>query len=332
MTKGAVAAAPAGAKRAEFRKRETCLLCESKNLEVIWVSSFGDRTVRQEIESAHYAGDPLAALQDIPFRRMQCQDCGMTFQGDILTEDWLKVLYGEWISSEQIEAVESALARSPLFVAQQNAKHCLRIAQMLGVEATPKRPPRILDFGCGDGSFLRSASLFGFDAVGIDFSDSRQQRNRRAGPVSLYSNLTDVQESLADGSLAGGERFDAITLFQVLEHVAEPLETLQALSNCIRPGGILVVEVPNCKGVGHRPESMEDHGKVDPLEHINHFTPSSLSLMCQRAGFAPVTYGAAFATTRLQEVLKALAGSLIRHSPLGPLRQNTNQYFRKGGR
>lgn len=309
-------------RKAQFRRRERCILCYSQNLVMIWEGSFQDPVLRAEIEKGCYSGDPLSYLENATFQRKRCDECGMTFQSDILTDDWLRVLYGEWISAHQIDSLEASRDFSALETAQQNIKHCLRLKKMLGNAVS--QPPRVLDFGCGDGSFLRAASLLGFEAVGIDFSESRQERNRKLGAVSLYCDFDDLLKNSCTSN-----QFDAATLFQVLEHLAEPLETLKGIASQLSTHGILIVEVPDCRGVGDVPTSADDYQMIDPLEHINHFTPDSLSLMAQQAGFVPISAGVAYVSGRLKDVAKEVVAGLVRRSPLRTLRKSTHQYFRK---
>ncbi len=309
--------------RAVFRRRASCILCRSNRLKTLWASSFKSDSVRAHIERGGYAGNPLAALQDVSFSRVQCQNCTMTFQADILNDEWLKVLYGKWISSEQIARVQASRGSSRIFEGIQNIKHCLRLRKLLDTDA--REFPRLLDFGCGDGNFLKAASLLGFDAFGVDFSESRRSRSRQLGDITLYSNLEDLQQDLPTEKA----RFDAVTLFQVLEHLAEPLKTLQQLSAVLRPGGTLVIEVPNCHAVGDIPKTADDHSKVDPLEHINHFTPRTLTAIAEEVGFRPISPGAGYVSTELRDVIKATVGSVVRHSAFKPWTKQTNQYFRK---
>jgi len=309
---------PSALKQASFRRRARCIACGSRNLKTIWTSSFQDPLVRGKILKTFYDGDPLSVLEGISFGRSRCEDCGTTFQSDILTDEWLKILYGQWVSVAQVDALESSQSQSFFWQAQENVRHCLRLQKMLG-----SKPIRVLDFGCGDGRFLRMASLFGFECAGIDFSESRQERNRRQGAVRLYSNLDELAQSVSDLS------FDAATLFQVLEHVAEPLDVLKDLSRWLKPGGILIVEVPDARGVGDVPVTIEEMNYVDPLEHINQFTPESLTFIGQQAGFETVVPAPAYVSSRRRGVTKEALKRMIRRSPLSQLRRSTNQYFRK---
>jgi 2-polyprenyl-3-methyl-5-hydroxy-6-metoxy-1,4-benzoquinol methylase len=315
------------ARKAVFRRRASCILCQSNRLKTLWTSSFQAESVRAQLERGGYSGNPLAVLQDSTFRRVQCQNCTMAFQLDILSDEWLKVLYGKWISSEQIAKVQAARGSSLFLESIQNIKHGLRLRRLLGAAANES--PRLLDFGCGDGKFLKAANLLGFEAFGVDFSESRRSRSRQLGNITLYSNLEDLQEDLPVAENISEGRFDAVTLFQVLEHLANPIKTLQQLSAVLKPGGILVVEVPDCKGVGDIPTTPDEHSKVDPLEHINHFTPRTLTAMCEEVGFSPIAPGAAYVSAGLPAVIKAAIGSVVRHPIFKPWTKRTSQYFRK---
>ena len=246
----------------------------------------------------------------------------MKFMSDILTDDWLKVLYGKWISVDQVDLLESSIEFSAFYQTQQYIKHCIRSREMLPVP--PGQSLSVLDFGCGDGNFLRTASLLGFEAVGIDFSESRQTRNRSLGAVQLYSNLLELEEQRS-----AGEWFDVITLFQVLEHLAEPLTVLKSLAEWIQPGGLLVLEVPDARGCSDVPTTHEDHNLADPLEHINQFTSDTLSSMAQQAGFTPVVPSVAYVSSQVKDVVKETVLGLVKRSPLRPLKKSTSQYFRK---
>lgn len=246
----------------------------------------------------------------------------MTFHQDVLSDDWLKVLYSQWISETQVAYLEASLGASRIETAKENVKHCLRLRQLL--KTAPNQSPRLLDFGCGDGNFLRAANLFGFQTVGIDFSDSREERSQKLGAIARYSTLKDFQQN---SPLA--RQLDVVTLFQVLEHLVEPLSVLERLASHLKSGGLLIVEVPNCQGIDSSPQDSEAFRNVHPLEHINHFTPSSLALMARFAGFEPIVPGPAWVGSQLKEVVKAWVGSAIAHSPFKSTRKSTNQYFCK---
>ncbi|MFN7843138.1 MAG: class I SAM-dependent methyltransferase, partial [Pirellula sp.] len=198
---------------------------------------------------------------------------------------------------------------------RQLTQHVVRIAAMTqGIRSTER--VRLLDFGCGWGEFLSVAQSFGFEAFGIERAPDRMDHLRRRGIV-VDEDLESVRKK-TQGS------FHAVTLFQVLEHLDNPLDLLKSLYPIMAPGAVLVLEVPNCEGVsGIR--TLQDYYAIHPLEHFNCFTPKTLASIAQRAGFAPAHIDATHVTTSIKQVIKSQAKTLLeRFRP-----RSTNQYFRK---
>jgi SAM-dependent methyltransferase len=192
-----------------------------------------------------------------------------------------------------------------------NTKHVLRLRALLAESEAGARP-RLLDFGCGDGDFLALASLFGFAAFGVDLSSTRAARSLQRGVTLVHS--------LEDFDALGGGPLDAASLFETLEHVDEPLRLLIALRQRMRPGAVLIAEVPDCTGV-HLPSTLEEFHAVQPLEHINAFTPETLAQICRRAGFEPIPKPPAHVTTRVGDLARTEASRFLRL-------RSTAQYFR----
>lgn len=95
----------------------------------------------------------------------------------------------------------------------------------------------ILDVGCGIGNFLEFAVSQGLDAVGSDVSARAVAEARRRG---LRVHLAEeLGVSVPDGS------FDALTMWDVIEHVSEPKEMLASVVPKVRRGGALLFETPD---------------------------------------------------------------------------------------
>lgn len=136
---------------------------------------------------------------------------------------------------------------------------------------------RLLDFGCAAGYFLEVARDEGWKVSGVELSESmaEQARNRTGAPVAT---------SLAQ---LPAEPFDAITLWEVVEHLPRPVETISALVRRLRPGGILMLSTPN---TGHwqarrRPERW---GGFRPPSHLTFLTAADLLRLLKAAGLAQI--------------------------------------------
>jgi 2-polyprenyl-3-methyl-5-hydroxy-6-metoxy-1,4-benzoquinol methylase len=258
-----------------FVSRERCVSCEGQQLERVWAGRFLDPPVRSWLTDYRYAADLDAALADESFERVRCITCAMTFHRIVLAPEGLQQLYGSWITEEQVLAVEKAVrVADPGYDDRKEQRQAItfrQLARHAGSGAV------LVDFGCGDGSFVRAAVAARFDARGIDFSESRQGQSDKNG-ISIVANFDEYER-------AGCPSPAIVTAFEVLEHLDDPLGTLREIASRLRPGGILVLGVPDCSGIVV-PTTADQFSNVQVLEHINHFTPDALTAMLDRAGFS----------------------------------------------
>jgi 2-polyprenyl-3-methyl-5-hydroxy-6-metoxy-1,4-benzoquinol methylase len=136
---------------------------------------------------------------------------------------------------------------------------------------------RLLDFGCGGGSYLARMHRQGWQVTGLDISPEAVRRVREE------LHLPALVGSFPCWELASGS-FDVITMWQVLEHVHDPLEVLREAYRLLTPGGKLVISVPNIDSLPFRLFGSY-WLSLDLPRHLTHFTPSTLHLMLEHAGF-----------------------------------------------
>jgi 2-polyprenyl-3-methyl-5-hydroxy-6-metoxy-1,4-benzoquinol methylase len=138
-------------------------------------------------------------------------------------------------------------------------------------------PGRLLDFGCGGGSYLRRMARLGWRVTGLDVAPDVVQRIRdELGCEALVGTLPHAD--LAPGS------FEVVTMWQALEHVHRPLAVLRAAYELLVPGGQVVVAVPNFESLATGWFGEHWFG-LDLPRHLTHFTPRTLGTMLQTAGF-----------------------------------------------
>jgi len=154
----------------------------------------------------------------------------------------------------------------------------------------PASRRRLLDIGSGPGFFAQRAIERGFATEGID--PSRQAcAHARSLDVPVTEGFYDDEAVKKLGT------FDAITLTNMLEHVADPIALLTRASKSLSSGGLICVTVPNDynqlqetlrRGVGLKP------WWVAPPHHLNYFTFSSLSNLLSRVGFKELARSTSF--------------------------------------
>jgi SAM-dependent methyltransferase len=99
----------------------------------------------------------------------------------------------------------------------------------------------LLDIGCGTGNFLATAQEAGYGVTGIelDRNAARFAKEQLGLQRVLPLTISEFVEQHAEA------RFDVVTFFEVLEHQAAPVEFLQKVEACVRPGGLIALSVPN---------------------------------------------------------------------------------------
>ncbi|MDR1212431.1 MAG: methyltransferase domain-containing protein, partial [Spirochaetaceae bacterium] len=123
----------------------------------------------------------------------------------------------------------------------------LNTIQAMSGPAAFKKKPRLLDIGCAYGAFLAEARDRGFDCLGMDPAEDAVQYVRDS--LGLPAVRGFFPETMPRDA-AGG--FDVITLWYVVEHLAEPRKAFKALVSLLKPGGILAFATPSFSGVTGR--------------------------------------------------------------------------------
>lgn len=279
----------------KMRDRSDCISCGSSNLTALSGGTFD--SIRTFIEADPWGENPLDHIADERWSFVRCDDCGIKFQRFILSPEWNEIRFSRWMDQASIERFEMEHAHHNN--AAEQVQHILRLQKLVGPA------PRLLDFGCGSGNFLKMASAFGFDSVGVDRSAAR----RKIAGLEIANELSEIEGD-----------FDVITMFEVLEHLDDPLDMLKSLTSRLRPNGVFIVEVPDCTGITGI-ASNHDYRSIHPLDHINAFEPASLLGMLRRVGLQPVAKQPAYVTTSPARIAKDIAKAIMK--------QNTTQrYFR----
>jgi len=144
---------------------------------------------------------------------------------------------------------------------------------------------KLVDFGCGDGTFLALAAKH-FDVTGIELSPRFAELARLAlrgtsGKI-LEGPLTEVAERLLPAA-----SFDVVTQLGYIEHEWRPLDALRAAHRILRPGGVLVIKTPNYASWNRYVMGSDWCGYHTPA-HCNYFTPKTLSRILRATNFEPL--------------------------------------------
>jgi 2-polyprenyl-3-methyl-5-hydroxy-6-metoxy-1,4-benzoquinol methylase len=137
---------------------------------------------------------------------------------------------------------------------------------------------RLLDVGCAAGYFLQIAQHDGWDIAGVELSRDMAAQASQMLDISVATTLDDLP--------AG--QFDAITLWEVIEHIPDPLAVMQQLCARLRPGGVLMLSTPNT-GHWQAVRAPERWRSYRPPSHLLYFTATTLEETLHKAGFERIT-------------------------------------------
>lgn len=202
---------------------------------------------------------------------VQCQDCGLCFTNPRPTLHTMSQFYpSAYLPHQPPSARQRDRART---LRWSNWGRPRKERQVLPWHAQG----RLLDFGCGGGVFLERMHRQGWQVTGLDISPEAVHRVRHD------LGLSAVLGTLPHPELKPGA-FDVVTMWHSLEHVHAPVEVLREVHRLLAPGGKLVIAVPNIDSLPFRWFGQSWFG-LDLPRHLIHFTPWTLQLMLERAGF-----------------------------------------------
>jgi SAM-dependent methyltransferase len=207
------------------------------------------------------------------YELVRCGDCGLAFVANPPSEEELERLY-------------SFANGYHLPFRDDDGEIALRFRfaerQLAAVSRHRTPPGRCLDIGASAGFFVKTASDHGWDAEGIELSkDTSALARERYGADVKAARLEDT--NFEPGS------FDVVTLWDVIEHVPDPLDTMRRVSELVKPGGVVGLITPNLDGlfsrrsyrVGRR---LNHWPAVEPPLHLFQFSVQSLTALLDRVG------------------------------------------------
>jgi 2-polyprenyl-3-methyl-5-hydroxy-6-metoxy-1,4-benzoquinol methylase len=225
--------------------------------------------------------------------------------------------YGGRLDWNRTYAPEELARLQPYVNAEAAHQRLTKLLARAGID--PTRSLRLHDIGCSEGFTQYFAQRAGWRPSGNDFSQTRREFGRRN--LNVDFSLGQFSEIALDDL-----PLDVIVLRHVLEHLPDPLGELALMRKRLRPGGALLVEVPNFAAptiafkVFRQRRGLRKGGLgfIGAPEHLWQFTRDTLSRMLERAGFdIRVTTTTATATNHAAPV-RILLEQTMHRSRLGP--------------
>lgn len=227
-----------------------------------------------DTEFLFYARNRNSRAKEI-FNLVKCKICCLTYLNPRPDKDEIGVYYPPWYHSRANDKIPD-IKKTKIWgipwreAMQKKAEPVIRY----------KKAGKILDIGCGDGSLLKFMKDTGWQTYGVEPNEISSRYARDVLGLNVFSGrLEDAGYS--------EESFDVITLFHVLEHIHEPVQTLKRIYRLLKRGGLLFIEVPNFNSFEAKIFKDKWVGISAPL-HLYHFTPGTLKAILKNCGFSPV--------------------------------------------
>jgi|GEM_PF-638788 len=202
---------------------------------------------------------------------VSCRDCGLTFIYPIPKVEEIVSTYSEYLKDYEHD-------KGYLEDRKNGAKRLrtifLREAKLSFHNRQGK--PRLLDVGCGLGFFLKEIEDQ-FEIYGVEISTFQAQFARERLGLNVFCG-TLLQANYPD------DYFDVVTLWEVIEHLPDPIEHIKEINRILKPGGLLALSTPNFSGLTSIVTKEKWH-LYDPKEHLYYFSPKSIKNILQGSGF-----------------------------------------------
>ncbi len=157
---------------------------------------------------------------------------------------------------------------------------------------------RLLDVGCGKGYFVKHCREVGIDAQGVDLSTSAIEfATSKLRVPAMQGTLGNTMDKLG--------KFDVVTFWATIEHVQDPLDTLNDIFKVLHPGGLLFLDT----GVGNDWLDRMLPGHVqwyDPPQHLFVFSEAGMRIALEKTGYNKVNINTNFERSRRRGIIKKI--------------------------
>jgi transcription elongation factor Elf1 len=210
---------------------------------------------------------------DSKYRVQSCDSCGFVFTFPRPTPTELVAYY----SSDYFVASDKGAGYADYYGI---GEHNMRRMWPEYLQIAGKTPNKLLDVGSASGAFLHEALKSGVSVLGLELSCDAAER-----AINVH-NVPTIVGDLWSTEL-GGDTFDAITMWHVLEHTIDPVGVIKRASSLLTENGTIFIELPQWNSLGRIVKGMR-WAQLVPPAHINFWTVSSMKRLLTQNGFKVV--------------------------------------------
>jgi 2-polyprenyl-3-methyl-5-hydroxy-6-metoxy-1,4-benzoquinol methylase len=206
-------------------------------------------------------------LEKFGTKILHCANCSLRYSGQV-PNDTTDIYSDELYLTESLEITHSTREYRKVRFGQERI-------EVLKKHMPPGKSGKLLDIGCGTGWFLEVARDAGFEIHGQEIGKSYANWTAQYVKCPVYS--VPVHEIPDAGT------YDVITLFDLIEHITDPVSFIKQCVKLLAPGGLLFILTPNFDSLAI--SIMREHSSlVLPAEHVVYFTRQSITRLMNQCG------------------------------------------------
>jgi SAM-dependent methyltransferase len=252
-------------------------------------------------------------------RLVECWGCGLRFLDPRPAPRAIEAFYPDSYEEHQPAGVDRLRSWQLLAGADERIRRSLAerlriwLGQYMAYQVIPPRfgDGRVLDVGCANGSFLDTMKLLGWRTHGVELCE-------RAARIAARKGHRVVVGGSAEDLRVPERDFDLVYLWHVLEHTFSPRRALENMFDVLRPGGRLMMAVPNHGSLQARLFGRL-WSKNEPPRHLFHFTRRPLVRYLEETGFEDIQIstrtGATSWATSCRFLVNRLLGTRLGSDP-----------------
>lgn len=199
-----------------------------------------------------------------------CEQCHVLYVNPIFNEEKYIQIYQ---SKQYQEIVQKLGEDSHLYRRNRFGKERMDFIEKFHNQELPKR---FLDIGCSTGFVVEEGQSRGWDACGIELNPSASEFASKRS-LKIFSKPLE--------KLSFENKFSDIGLFDVLEHLVNPSDSLERIYDMLLPKGNIYVYVPNYNSASKEILGVENSHFIWPTHHLTYFTPDTLKSFLETKGF-----------------------------------------------
>jgi 2-polyprenyl-3-methyl-5-hydroxy-6-metoxy-1,4-benzoquinol methylase len=239
-----------------------CPVCQNDKYRVIKDATYPEDLTEDQLRKSYSSSSDKILMDQL----VTCSSCELIYINPQLRDDIIIGGYQDAID--------------PTFITQNNARiktfsNSLDwIIEILGISRAEDFS--VLDVGCAGGAFPMAAHSKGFSVVGIEPSKWLSQKARETYGLDIRTGTLSEQNFEKN-------KFDIISLWDVIEHLTNPKDVLFQINDLLRNGGTLVINYPNYSSLARK--IFRQKWPFFLSVHLIYFTPKTIKLLLKQSGF-----------------------------------------------